>query len=123
MKPIDVASNGLLKYNNEDGGDCFQYRLANIEQITSLLLTIHNQDDEFIPSFSDYILLLQFIRHLTKEDKTHTMLETMLDYIKQIYLIIYQIALVRNLSLQALTELTNLYSTRYAALHCLQHAQ
>ena len=30
---------------------------------------------------------------------------------------------VRNLTLQALTELTNLYSTRYAALHCLQHAQ
>jgi hypothetical protein len=32
-------------------------------------------------------------------------------------------ALVRNLTLQALTELTNLYSTRYAALHRLQHAQ
>ncbi len=32
-------------------------------------------------------------------------------------------ALVRNLTLQALTGLTNLYSTRYAALHRLQHAQ
>jgi hypothetical protein len=32
-------------------------------------------------------------------------------------------ALVRNLTLQALTKLTNLYSTRYAALHSLQHAQ
>ncbi len=34
-------------------------------------------------------------------------------------------ALVRNLTLQvqALTELTNLYSTQYAALHRLQHAQ
>ena len=31
MKPIDVPSNGLLKYNNEDGGDSFQYRLANVE--------------------------------------------------------------------------------------------
>ncbi len=57
MKPIDVASNGLLKYDNEDGGDSFQYRLANIEQITYFELTIHNQDDEFIPSFSDYTLL------------------------------------------------------------------
>ena len=91
MKPIDVASNGWLKYKNEDGGDSFQYRLANIEQITYFELTVHNQDDEFIPSFSDYILLLQFIRHSTKEDKTHTILETMLDYIKQIYLIISQI--------------------------------
>ena len=34
MKPIDVASNGLLKYSNEDGGDSFQYRISNIEQIT-----------------------------------------------------------------------------------------
>jgi hypothetical protein len=81
MKLIDVASNGLLKYKNGDGGDSFQYRLANIEQITSYELTVHNEDDEFIPSFSDYILLLQFVRHSTKEDKTHTILETMLDYI------------------------------------------
>jgi hypothetical protein len=65
MKPIDVASNGLLKYDNEDGGDSFQYRLANIEPKTYFELTVHNQDDEFIPSFSDYILLLQFIRHST----------------------------------------------------------
>jgi hypothetical protein len=32
-------------------------------------------------------------------------------------------ALVRNLTLQALTDLSNLYSIRYAALHHLQHAQ
>ena len=69
MKPIDVPSNGLLKYNNEDGGDSFQYRLANIEQITYFNLTVHNQDDELIPNFSDYILLLQFIRHKTEEGK------------------------------------------------------
>ena len=60
MKPIDVPSNGLLSYNNEDGGDSFQYRLANVEQITWFTLTIYNQDNEFIPNFSDYILLLQF---------------------------------------------------------------
>ena len=56
MKPIDVPSNGLLKYNNEDGGDSFQYRLANVEQITWFTLSVYNQDDELIPNFSDYIL-------------------------------------------------------------------
>jgi hypothetical protein len=93
MKPIDVASNGLLKYNNEDGGDSFQYRIANhdIEQITYFELSVHNQDDEFIPNFSDYILLLQFIRHTTEDNKTNTLLETLIDYVKQIYLIISQI--------------------------------
>ena len=91
MKPIDVASNGLLKYSNEDGGDSFQYRIANIEQITYFELTIHNQDDEFIPNFSDYILLLQFVRHTTEENKLNSLLETLIDYVKQIYLIISQI--------------------------------
>ena len=86
MKPIDVPSNGLLSYNNEDGGDSFQYRLANVEQITWFTLTIHNQDNELIPNFSDYILLLQFIRHKTEERKTEILLNSIVDYLKQIYL-------------------------------------
>ena len=88
MKPIDVASNGLLKYNNEDGGDSFQYRLANNEQITWFTLTVLNQDNELIPNFSDYILLLQFIRHRTEEGKVEILLNSLLDYVKQIYLMI-----------------------------------
>ena len=88
MKPIDVPSNGLLSYNNEDGGDSFQYRLANVEQITWFTLSIYNQDNEFIPNFSDYILLLQFIRHKTEEGKLETLLNSLLDYVKQIYLMI-----------------------------------
>ena len=88
MKPIDVPSNGLLEYNNEDGGDSFQYRLANVEQITWFTLTVHNQDDELIPNFSDYILLLQFIRHKTEEGKIEAALNLLVDYVKQIYLLI-----------------------------------
>ena len=88
MKPIDVPSNGLLEYNNEDGGDSFQYRLANVEQITWFTLSVYNQDDELIPNFSDYILLLQFIRHKTEEEKVEILLNSLLDYVKQIYLMI-----------------------------------
>ena len=88
MKPIDVPSNGLLQYNNEDGGDSFQYLLANVEQITWFTLTVHNQDDELIPNFSDYILLLQFIRHRTEEGKIEKLLNILVDYVKQIYLLI-----------------------------------
>ena len=87
MMPINVPSNGLLEYNNEDGGDSFQYRLANNEQITWFTLTVHNQDDELIPNFSDYILMLQFIRHKTEEGKVETLLNTLVDYVKQIYLL------------------------------------
>ena len=88
MKPIDVPSNGLLKYNNEDGGDSFHYRLANVEQITWFTLSVYNQDNELIPNFSDYILLLQFIRHKTEEGKVEILLNSLLDYVKQIYLMI-----------------------------------
>jgi hypothetical protein len=89
MKPIDVPSNGLLKYNNEDGGDSFHYKLANVEQITWFTLSVYNQDDELIPNFSDYILLLQFIRHKTEEGKVEILLNSLLDYVKQIYLMIF----------------------------------
>jgi hypothetical protein len=88
MMPINVPSNGLLEYNNEDGGDSFQYRLANNEQITWFTLTVHNQDDEIIPNFADYILMLQFIRHKTEEGKVEALLNTLVDYVKQIYLLI-----------------------------------
>ena len=88
MKPIDVPSNGLLKYNNEDGGDSFHYKLANVEQITWFTLSVYNQDNEFIPNFSNYILLLQFIRHRTEEGRTEMALNTLIDYVKQIYLLI-----------------------------------
>jgi len=88
MKPIDVPSNGLLKYNNEDGGDGFHYRLANVERITWFTLTVYDQYNELIPNFSDYILLLQFIRHKTEDGKVETLLNLLLDYVKQIYLMI-----------------------------------
>ena len=88
MKPIDVPSNGLLKYNNEDGGDSFNYKLANVEQLTWFTLSVYNQDNEFIPNFSNYILLLQFIRHRTEEGRTEMALNTLIDYVKQIYLLI-----------------------------------
>ena len=88
MMPINVPSNGLLEYNNEDGGDSFQYRLANVEQITWFTLTVLNQDNELIPNFSDYILMLQFIRHKTEEGKLEILLNSLLDYVKQIYLLI-----------------------------------
>lgn len=94
VKPIDVPSNGLLKYNNEDGGDSFQYLLNNIEQITYFELSIYNQDDEPIPDFSEYILNLQFIRHKRKTN-FEVLMETLIDYTKQIYLLISQIIFPR----------------------------
>jgi hypothetical protein len=48
MKPIDVPSNRLLEYNNEDGGDSFHNKLANVDQISGFTLSVYNQDDEYL---------------------------------------------------------------------------
>ncbi len=46
----------------------FNIEQQNIEQITYFELAVHDQDDEFIPNFSDYTLLLQCVRHTTEEN-------------------------------------------------------
>ena len=58
---IDVPSYGLLKYQNDDGGDSFSYILMNTD-IKYLNLVVRNQDKDII-EVSDYDLTLQFIVH------------------------------------------------------------
>ncbi len=94
IKAIDVPSNGLLKYNNEDSGDSFQYLLNNIEQINFFELSVYNQDEEPIPDFSEFILNLQFIKH-KRMTKLEVLMESLIDYVKQIYLLFSQIVFPR----------------------------
>ena len=44
-----------------------------------------NQDNEIIPKMTDYILTLQFVKHKSV-DKTTSLLEKILDYLKQIFM-------------------------------------
>lgn len=90
IKPIDVPSNSLLTYNNEDAGDSFQYRLANTDSINQFTLTVMNQDLERITDFNEYILNLQFIRHKKNNDIV-SVLNGILDYVREIYLMISQV--------------------------------
>lgn len=90
IKPIDVPSNNLLVYNNEDAGDSFQFKLANTESIKQFSLTILNQDLEQIKDFNEYILNLQFVKH-KKNNNIVPVLNNILDYIREIYLMISQV--------------------------------
>jgi hypothetical protein len=84
-KSIDVSPYSLLQYNNEDGGDSFQYRLKPMREIKNFNLIVKNQDNEIIPKMTDYILTLQFVKHKSI-DKTTSLLEKILDYLKQIFM-------------------------------------
>ena len=87
MKSIDVPSGGLLKYDNSDGGDSFQFRLANTEQITSFRLTVYNQDYELIPNFQDYLFNIQFCR-FKKHNEIVGILDKILGYVRDIFMLI-----------------------------------
>ena len=84
---IDVPPYALIQYNNEDAGDSFQYRLKQIREIKNFSLIVKNQDNEIIPKMTDYLLTLQFVKHKSI-DKNTTLLTQILDYIKQIFMMI-----------------------------------
>jgi hypothetical protein len=84
---IDVPPYSLLQYNNEDAGDSFQYKLKQIREIKNFNLIVKNQDNEIIPKMTDYLLTLQFVKHKTI-DKNTTLLTQILDYLKQIFMMI-----------------------------------
>lgn len=86
-QPIDVPPYSLLQYANEDGGDSFQFRLKPIKDIKYFNLKIKNQDNEIIPHMTDYLLVLQFVKHKT-HNKTETLLESILDYLRQMFMMI-----------------------------------
>jgi len=86
-QPIDVPPYSLLQYANEDSGDSFQFRLKPVKDIKYFNLKIKNQDNELIPHMTDYILTLQFVKHKTN-NKTDTLLENILDYLRQLFMMI-----------------------------------
>ena len=86
-KAIDVPPYSLLQYNNEDSGDSFHYKIKQIREIRNFNLIVKNQDNEIIPKMTDYLLTLQFVKHKSI-DKTDSLLEKILDYLKQIFMMI-----------------------------------
>jgi hypothetical protein len=59
--------------------------LKQIREIRNFNLIVKNQDNEIIPKMTDYILTLQFVKHKSI-DKTTSLLEKILDYLKQIFM-------------------------------------
>jgi hypothetical protein len=58
-----------------------------MREIRNFNLIVKNQDNEIIPKMTDYLLTLQFIKHKSI-DKTTSLLEKILDYLKQIFMMI-----------------------------------
>jgi hypothetical protein len=55
----DIEPFALLSYNNEDGGNSFNYRIEN-KEINNLTLKLCNENNELITDAPDYLVVLQF---------------------------------------------------------------
>ena len=85
QKGVDVPKNGLIKYENIDGGDSFQYYLCNTDRIKYFSLSVFDQDMNKIVDMPDYLLHIQF--NIRNKQHTNDLLKKNNDYTKEIYLI------------------------------------
>ena len=78
--------NGLIKYENVDGGDSFQYWLHNTDRIKYFELNVYDQDMNKIPDFPDYYLHVQF--NIREKLQNNELLEKNIEYTKHNFLIL-----------------------------------
>ena len=83
---INVPKGFLLDYQNVDGGDSFRFNLGNKDRIKYFILSVYDQDGNTITDMTDYIIHMQFT--INKKSQTDTLLKSMIDYNRQIYLVV-----------------------------------
>jgi hypothetical protein len=83
---IDTKFYNCLGYNNSDTSNNYVLSNNNLGQINNFTLDILDQDLNHIEDMEDYILHLQFIK--TKKETPEIILFKMLEYLKDIFLMI-----------------------------------
>jgi len=78
----DIPPYQLIKYNNEDGGNSFNYRIEN-KDITNISLVLKNERGELLTDASDYLIVLQFI--FNERNDANKLLKSIEYMIRQIY--------------------------------------
>jgi hypothetical protein len=63
----DIEPFALLKYNNEDGGNSFSYKIEN-KEINNISFLLKNENNEFITDAPDYMVALQFNFYRIEDD-------------------------------------------------------
>ncbi len=84
-KAVHVQMNHVIKYENYDGGDNFQFKMVNYGNVKYLTLPVYDQDMNLIKDLTDYSIHLQFTKH--KSEQLFDIMKERKDYIKEIYLI------------------------------------
>ena len=80
----DVEPFQILKYNNEDGGNSFVYKVMN-RQINSIVFKLKNERDEIITDTPNYLMVIQFNFYKKNERDGNSILISIDNSIKEIY--------------------------------------
>ena len=78
----DIEPYALMRYNNEDGGNSFVYKIQD-KQIPSINFMLKNERGEFIEDAPDYLMVVQYNFYEMKD--TTTSLISIDKQIKEIY--------------------------------------
>lgn len=82
----DCPAYQVLKYNNEDGGNSFVYKLQN-KEINSLIIELKNERGEYILDAPNYILVIQYI--IYEKEQITKILKSIDNILKQLLELIY----------------------------------
>jgi len=85
--PVKECYNGIISYENYDGGNSFQFRVNRQEIIQSLSITIKDQYDKIIPNMPDFSIIIQLQKKL-KINPLYILLRNIQNGIERIVLII-----------------------------------
>jgi len=93
--PVKECYNGIISYENYDGGNSFQFRVNRQEIIQSLSITIKDQFDKIIPNMPDFSIIIQLQKKL-KSNPQYFLLRRIQESIDRIYFIISNFILMNS---------------------------
>ena len=80
----DIEPFQILRYNNEDGGNSFVYKMEN-RQVNSINFKLKNERGEILADAPDYLMVIQFNFYERKTRDLHNILTSIENYMKEIY--------------------------------------
>ena len=78
----DILPHQVIKYNNEDGGNSFTYKIEN-KQLNSIIFKLTNERGEYITDASDYMMVVQF--NFYEQEDVNGTLKSLVMILNQIY--------------------------------------
>jgi hypothetical protein len=78
----DVLPYQVIKYNNEDGGNSFTYKIEN-KQLNSIIFKLTNERGEYITDAPNYMMVVQF--NFYEQEEINSSLKSMVTILNEMY--------------------------------------